>query len=115
MNVDYLRQFSNSLPGVTEDVKWVKDLCFSIGGKMFCVTSLEGPFSVSFKVKDEEFDELCAKPGFEPAPYMARAKWVLVTGTASLKKKEWEYYIRQSYDLVSSKLTKKARKDLGIG
>jgi predicted DNA-binding protein (MmcQ/YjbR family) len=114
MNIDFLRSFCNSLPGTTEDIKWEKDLCFSVGGKMFCVTSLEPPFSASFKVTDDEFDELSVTKGFSPAPYMARAKWVLVSDDAKLKKKEWEDFIRQSHRLVAQKLTKKSRKELKL-
>ena len=114
MNIDFLRQHCTSLPAVTEDVKWGNDLCFSVGGKMFCVTSLEGQYRTSFKVRDEEFDELSAQPGFQPAPYMARAKWVLVDSSARIKKGEWQHFLRQSYDLVRSNLTKKTQKELGL-
>jgi predicted DNA-binding protein (MmcQ/YjbR family) len=112
MDIESLRKFCNTLPHVTEDVKWGHDLCFNIGGKMFCVTGLDGPFSVSFKVKDEEFGEMSTRPGIEPAPYVARYKWVLVTDAGSLSQKQWEHYIRQSYELVKSKLPKKAREKL---
>ena len=114
MDIDQLRKICLKLPAVTEDVKWDHDLCFSVGGKMFCVASLDPPFTCSFKVKDEEFEELSTRDGFIPAPYMARAKWVLVNNPDRLHKKEWEEYIRQSYALVSAKLTKKMRSDLGI-
>ena len=109
-----MRKFCLLLPAVTEDVKWGNDLVFSVGGKMFCVASLEPPFKCSFKVKDEEFEELSTRNGFMPAPYMARAKWVLVTDASTLHKREWEDYARQSYEMVKAKLTKKARIDLGI-
>jgi predicted DNA-binding protein (MmcQ/YjbR family) len=65
-------------------------------------------------VRDEEFEELSGQDGFEPAPYMARAKWVLVTKPGKMNKKEWERRVRDSYDMVKQKLTKKARTDLGI-
>jgi predicted DNA-binding protein (MmcQ/YjbR family) len=112
MDVEALRKFCNSLPHVTEDIKWGHDLCFSIGEKMFCVTGIDPPFSTSFKVKDEEFDEMCSRPGIEPAPYVARYKWVLVTGAGSLDMKEWQHYIKQSYELVKSKLPKKIQNQL---
>jgi predicted DNA-binding protein (MmcQ/YjbR family) len=54
------------------------------------------------------------RDGFVPAPYMARAKWVLVTKPSKLNKKEWEQNIRRSYELVKVKLTKKQREQLGI-
>ncbi len=81
---------------------------------MFCVTSFEEPFKASFKVPDEAYDELCSQEGFVPAPYMAKAKWVLVSNAAGLSKQEWTDFVRQSYELVKSKLTKKQRKELGM-
>ncbi|MFL5741284.1 MAG: MmcQ/YjbR family DNA-binding protein [Flavisolibacter sp.] len=112
MNIDLLRKICLKLKGVTEDVKWGNDLVFSIGGKMFCAASLEPPFSCSFKVSEEEFEELSIRPGFAPAPYLARAKWVLVNDSSRLHQNEWEQYIRQSYELVKSKLSKKDRDKL---
>ena len=114
MDIEQLRSFCLTLPAVTEDVKWDNDLVFSIGDKMFCVASLEPPFKCSFKVPDGEFEELSVRQGFQPAPYMARAKWVLVTQPSALHTKEWESYIKQSYELVKAKLTKKLRVSLGI-
>jgi predicted DNA-binding protein (MmcQ/YjbR family) len=114
MNIEMLRKICSSLPAVTEDIKWGNDLVFSVGDKMFCVASLEPPFSCSFKVPDEKFDELSSQNGFTPAPYMARAKWVLVTDPSKLNKKEWEQYVKHSYELIKSKLTKKLRDKLCI-
>jgi len=109
-----LRKICSSLRAVTEDVKWGNDLVFSVGDKMFCAASLEPPFSCSFKVPDDEFDEISNRNGFTPAPYMARAKWVMVTDPSKLNKKDWERYLKQSYELIKIKLTKKLREKLGI-
>jgi predicted DNA-binding protein (MmcQ/YjbR family) len=114
MDIEWLRKFCLSLPAVTEDVKWGNDLCFSLGGKMFCVAGLNPPQNVAFKVPDEDFEELSESDGFIPAPYMARAKWVLLQKVSKLTKKELEKYIRQSYDLIKSKLSKKLIKELGL-
>ena len=114
MNIENVREFCRSLPAVTEDIKWGHDLCFSVAGKMFCVASLEGTVTVSFKVKDEEFDELSNSPGMRPAPYVARYKWVLVEDPNSLSRKEWSHYIRQSYDLIRAKLPKKLARQHGL-
>ncbi len=113
MDIDQLRSHCLSFPGVTEDVKWGNDLVFSVGGKMFCVAGLETPLKFSFKIKDDDFEEISNSEGFMPAPYMARAKWVLVT-QAKLNKKAYEQYVGQSYELVKAKLTKKVRTELGI-
>ena len=114
MNIETLRNFCLTLPAATEDIKWGQDLCFSVAGKMFCVAGLEGPLTVSFKVRDEEFDELANAPGMRPAPYVARYKWVLVEGVGRLSRKEWEHYLRQSYDLVRAKVPKKVARQHGL-
>lgn len=114
MNIETLRDFCKSLPAVTEDIKWGKDLCFMVAGKMFCVTCLDGPFTVSFKVKAEEFEELSSQPGIIPAPYVARYKWILVRNGNKLSKKELEHYVRQSYDLIKAGLPNKTAKAHGL-
>jgi predicted DNA-binding protein (MmcQ/YjbR family) len=114
MDIEALRDYCMKLKGVTEDIKWGHDLVFSIGGKMFAVAGLEQPFTCSFKVPDDEFEELSSKPGLMPAPYMARNKWVLVTDAKKLNKKEWERRLKESYEMVAAKLTKKAKTDLGL-
>lgn len=114
MNIEMLRNFCLALPATTEDIKWDNDLCFSVAGKMFCVAALDGPFKVSFKVKDEEFDELASAEGIRPAPYLARYKWVLVEDAGRLSRKEWEHYLRQSYDLVRARLPKKLARQHGL-
>ncbi|MBB1284217.1 MmcQ/YjbR family DNA-binding protein [Flavisolibacter sp. BT320] len=114
MNTETLRTICLELPAVTEDIKWEKDLVFSIGGKMFCVTSFDEPFKASFKVPDADFEDLSSREGFIPAPYMARAKWVMVSNDAALSKQEWTSYIKQSHELVSKGLTRKLRKELGL-
>jgi predicted DNA-binding protein (MmcQ/YjbR family) len=114
MTLEDLQKICMALPATTSDVKWGNDLCFSVGGKMFCATSMDQPLRIAFKVPDEDFEELSESDGFMPAPYMARAKWVLVTKPNKLGKKDWERYIRTSYELIKSKLTGKVKKELGI-
>lgn len=116
MNIEGLQTICRELPAVTEDIKWEHDLVFSVGGKMFCVIGLDQtPTSVSFKVTDEEFEEICSRPGFKPAPYVAKYKWVLIEDISKMKKTEWKRYVKQSYDLVKDKLSTKLKKQLGLG
>ena len=115
MDIEQLRAICNKLPHVTEDIKWGNDLCFCIGAKMFCVTRLaDQPTSASFKVTDNDFDEIIDREGFAPAPYLARHKWVLADDLNRMTANEWERYIAQSYNLVSSKLPAKIKKELGL-
>jgi predicted DNA-binding protein (MmcQ/YjbR family) len=112
MTTEEIRSIALKLPHATEDVKWGNDLCFCIGEKMFCVTSLEGTIKFSLKVSDDDFDELCQRKGFAPAPYMARNKWVLIDSSAKLTKKQLEGFIKKSYELVKGKLPKKMQEKL---
>lgn len=112
MNIESLRTFCLSLPGVTEEVKWESDLCFLVGGKMFCVTYADADQGASFKVRDEEYRNMIAREGIIPAPYLARAKWIYVIDFLWLSDAEWEHYVRQSYELVKEKLPKKLRENL---
>ncbi|RZJ28924.1 MAG: hypothetical protein EOO48_08750 [Flavobacterium sp.] len=115
MNIEQLRELCSSLPHVTEDIKWESDLCFCIGKKMFCVTGIDQqPVSISFKVTDDEFDEMSQREGFIPAPYVARYKWVRLDDLNRMKADEIKHYIRQSYDLVSAKLPPKIKKEIGL-
>lgn len=114
MVIDILRSVCLSFPAVTENVKWESNLCFCVAGKIFCIANLEPPPTFSFKVADTEFDELSGSDGFKPAPYLARAKWVLCTDSSKLSRKDFRNYLQQSYDLIKAKITKKQRKDLGI-
>ena len=114
MHIEAIQTFCKSLPGVTEDIKWDDHLCFNIGGKMFVVTSLSGqqPLTFSFKATDEDFAELSNTPGFIPAPYMARHKWILCEDAALVSPQKFEYLSTTSYNLVKSKLSKKLQKEL---
>src|SRR5262249_23262440 len=114
MNLDTLRELCRTFPAVTEDIKWGHDLCFSVAGKMFCVAALDGPLSVSFKVRDDEFAELSNLSGLRPAPYVARYKWVLVEDVKKVRREEWAHYVKQSYDLVRAKLPKKVARQHGL-
>lgn len=114
MSIEELKQICERLPAITQDIKWEHHLCFNIGGKMFLMTSPdEVPVSASFKTSDEEFDALSSRAGFQPAPYLARHKWVHVDDICRMGKRDWEKYIRLSYGLVYSKLPAKLKKEIG--
>ena len=85
MDIEALRKLCKELPAVTKDDKRGNDLCFLIAKKMFCVCSLSTPLTASFKVRDDEFEELCNSDGIIPAPYVARYNgywWKMFTVSA---------------------------------
>lgn len=101
-------------PGVSSDVKWDDDLIFSVAGKMFCGLCLRGAEQgkLSFKVEPERFLEFTDRPGFRPAPYMARAHWVTMDDPAVIPRPELEALLRRAYELVRAKLPKKTQREL---
>lgn len=112
MDLDTLRSICLALPGVTEEVQWVDHLLFKVGGKMFCITSLENAGDTSFKVPDEDFEILSTTDKYMAAPYMARNKWVKVIRPEAISTNEWKERVGISYQLIRSKLTKKMQKEL---
>jgi predicted DNA-binding protein (MmcQ/YjbR family) len=110
MDLEWLQETCLSLPGTTEQVQWENDLLFKVGGKMFAVTALE-PSAVwlCFKASSENFAELTERPSIIPAPYLARAKWVALEARDALPPDELARLLRDSYDMVFAKLTKKTR------
>jgi predicted DNA-binding protein (MmcQ/YjbR family) len=104
-----------ALPGATFDIKWGKDECYSVGGKMFAVIGPgsthggKGAWSIGFKVDDNRFLELTDRAGIIPAPYMARNKWVLVQDPKSIGDAELKELVTRSHALIATKLPKKVQ------
>jgi predicted DNA-binding protein (MmcQ/YjbR family) len=113
MNVDWLRELCLSFPGTTEQIQWGYDLLFKVGGKMFAITPLEpAPVCLSFKASPEDFAELTERPNIIPAPYLARAQWVALQTRDALPADELARLLRDSYDMIFAKLSKKAREEV---
>jgi len=113
MNLDSIRNYCLSLPHATEDIQWGNDLLFRISGKIFAGMSLDPPHSLSFKCTPEKFDELIEFEGIIPAPYTARNKWVMLERLDALNDSEIKRLIKNSYEMIFSKLTKKLQAELG--
>jgi len=111
MTLDKLRKHCLTYPGATEQIQWGADLVFKVGGRMFAVAATEPGVGhpLAFKCSDERFAELVEQEGIVPAPYMARAKWVALERFDALSDREIQAGLADSYDLVFSKLTKKAQ------
>jgi predicted DNA-binding protein (MmcQ/YjbR family) len=113
MNIDQLRKVCLSFPGTTEEIQWVDNLLFKVGGRMFAIAALEpARLWLSLKADPEEFVDLVERPGIVPAPYLARAKWVAIETQDSLMHDELTALLRKSYDLVVEKLPKAKRASL---
>ena len=114
MNEAALRKLTKAWPATDADIKWEDDLVFTVDGKMFCALCLRGAEKgkLSFKVEPERFLEFTDRPGFRPAPYLARAHWVTLDKPSVIGKAELEALIRRAYELTFAKLSKKRQKEL---
>jgi predicted DNA-binding protein (MmcQ/YjbR family) len=115
MSFAALKRHALSLPGAVADLKWEVDWTACIGGRMFLIGGPEPAWrGCSFKVDEHRFLELTGLPGVEPAPYLARAKWVRVGEPRALPLAELKALVTRSHALIAAKLTNKERSALGI-
>lgn len=109
MNIESLREYCLSKPGVEETLPFGPDtLVYKVNGKMFLLTGLdEEQLSFNVKCDPDKVLELreeypCVLPGY----HMNKKHWntIVVDGSVSTKQlKEW---IDGSYELVKPKTRK---------
>ncbi|MFN8276356.1 MAG: MmcQ/YjbR family DNA-binding protein [Chitinophagales bacterium] len=113
MELEDFQKIASTLKGTEEDIKWENHLCFCIAGKIYAILSLDvHPVTISFKVREEEFEEISSQEGFRQAPHLARNKWVYCQNANLVKFSDWKQYLTTSYELVKSKLPKKVQQQL---
>lgn len=115
MNIEELREYCISKKGVTESLPFGPEtLVFKVMDKAFLLTDMEGsPLQFNVKCDPEKAIELREKyPCVIPGYHMNKKHWntIIVDGSVSIKLlHEW---IRDSYNLVISGLTRKAKQEL---
>jgi predicted DNA-binding protein (MmcQ/YjbR family) len=102
-----------ALPGATLSIQWGDDRVYKVGGKMFAATD-GASTSLSMKVTEIAFEALVETGQARPAPYMARAKWVMFNDVSKLDAVEVAGWLKTAHRLVAEKLTKKQRAELGL-
>jgi predicted DNA-binding protein (MmcQ/YjbR family) len=109
-------KFCASLPAATRIVQWEGVIVFKVGGKMSCLIAPEDHSvgRISFKSMPEHFDALSRSPGFRPAPYLARAKWVSVDDPATLTDAEMKAYLKRAHAMIAAALPKRKQRELGV-
>lgn len=102
MNIETLRDYCMSKPGVTECFPFDQTtLVFKVKDKMFLLTDLEPPLSINIKCDPELAIELREQyPAVLPGYHMNKKYWNTVNIDGSLPDKLICQWIDQSYDLV---------------
>ncbi len=114
MGIEEIRDHCLTLPGTTEGMKWGEHLAFMVGNKMYAIFGLDQtPINASFKVSDDDFEEMSGLPGMKPAPYLARNKWIAVDDIRFINDEKWKNILDKSYGIIRDKLPKKIRENLG--
>ena len=108
-----LEKAALALPGAELSIKWGDDRVYSVGGKMFAATD-GAVTNLSLKVSDIAFEALTESGRARAAPYLARAKWVRFDVLAELEADEVVDWLATAHAIVAAKLTKAARRELGL-
>lgn len=112
MNIETLREYCLSRPGVEESFPFGPDtIVFKVGGKVFLLASLDSE-ELRFNVKcdpdralelREEFS--CVLPGY----HMNKKHWNTVVVDGSVSNRQLKEWVDHSYELVSASLRKKKK------
>ncbi len=102
-----------ALPAATLDHPFDDDHdAYKVGGKMFAIVG--GAGGLSFKVSDIAYEVLTESGRARPAPYLARAKWVNLERIDDWPDDELDEHLAIAHSLVAARLTRKARRELGL-
>jgi len=114
MNIEDVREYCLSKPGVTECFPFDETtLVFKVMGKMFCLVNLDGEPGLSLKNSPEKVIDMRERfPAVLPAYHFNKVHWnrVMLDFTVpSVRLTEW---IDDSYELVVSGLTRRLKEEL---
>ena len=121
MNLDSYNAYCASLPATSHVVQWRGSHVWKVGGKVFAIAGWPDndaaePF-VTFKCSELSYSILKEQDGMRPAPYMASRgmKWIQVLDHAVMGEAALRSYLSESHRLAGENLTRKTRRELGLG
>ena len=115
MNIEEIREYCISLPGVTEGFPFNDTaLVFKVAGKMFALLDLsEDSLGISLKCDPEMAIELRElHPEVTPAWHFNKQHWNGVDLRGSISNSQLKEWINHSYDIVVVSLPKSKRESL---
>ncbi|GEM55144.1 MmcQ-like protein [Flavobacterium branchiophilum] len=118
MNIQDLYDFCEAKKGVTQHFPFDQDtLVFKVGGKIFCLTSLDSwekaTPSINLKCDPEKAMELRANhQGIKPGYHMNKKHWNTVMVNQEVSNQLLITLIDHSYQLVFDSLPQKIKKEL---
>ena len=116
MNIEEFRAYCLSFKGTTEELPFdEKTLVFKVMGKMFALTNIDLFERINIKCNPEKAIEL--REQYEaviPGYHMSKKHWNTILLDSSINDKIIYNWVRDSYNLVVAKLTKKQQKELEL-
>ena len=117
MNYTEFNDFCKNLQATTYVMQWGGSHVWKVGGKVFAIGGWDDKSpAFTFKTTPISYEILKDQPGLRPAPYLASRgmKWIQHFAKPGLSDDDLRHYIKQSYDMVCSGLTKIKRRELGM-
>ena len=109
MTYDEFNELCSSMAATSYVVQWRGAHVWKVGGKVFAIGGWEKSSSpaFTFKASDYDFNLLKDELGFRPAPYMASRglQWLQMYDVSKENIEELNYYIKESYRIVSVSYT----------
>jgi predicted DNA-binding protein (MmcQ/YjbR family) len=110
---DELHAAAMALPGATMNVQWGDDHIYKLAGKIFA--GCDGGYTnLTVKATEIAFEALTASGRATPSRYTGKHGWITFPDLAVLDPAEVRGWLATSHGLVSAKLTKAQRKELGL-
>ncbi len=114
MNIEEIREYCLSRPGVTEGFPFDQTtLVFKVMGKIFCIADLEGKIGIALKNSPEKIVEMREEWScVTPASHLSHIHWNNVNDTGVVPASLLKCWIDDSYRIVAAGLTRKMRNEL---
>lgn len=113
MSPEALDAACRALPAVTHVVQWGGSDVYKVGGKVFAIAGLGG--GLTFKATPMAYEILREMGRARRAPYLTSGNWLAIDGLEDLEEAEVADWLTTSHGLVSAKLTRLLRRELGLG
>ncbi|MDO4780301.1 MAG: MmcQ/YjbR family DNA-binding protein [Bacteroides sp.] len=114
MNIEEFRDYCLSFKGAKECLPFDdKTLVFTVMDKMFCLTDIDSFDMINVKCDPDEAIMLREQyPEVIPGYHMNKKHWNSILTNGEITDAQYKEWIKNSYDIVVSKLPKKKREEL---
>lgn len=111
MTREQIEAVAMGLPATTKIVQWGGSDVYKVGGKVFAICGLHG--GLSFKASEIGFVALTEGGPARQAPYLHKGSWVIVDLDAA-DDADIADWLTTAHALIAAKLTKAAKRELGL-